>query len=238
MCNSIVCTTMCNAGVNLVAALWAPDSSCCVLVMSPSSHAAVLYFTAAHPSLEAQFLPLLLQGVGGKGTERVESSMCPAHAPVPFGTGMELFGAAWDARGARLVLGCMQSLGEGGSDDAPPETVPHAAVFSTTFKPVLHTLHMGNQPLQRGGTAEVGWCCAWACCWLTGVAINARTGGRTAPCVCLCECGPGGLWGVQGGPAGGAGGARGGAVAAATATDWLGCVILTACLFTCMIQRG
>ena len=63
-------------GVRLIAALWAPNSSCCVLVMTPSIHAAVLYFTAAHPSLEAQFLPLLLQGFGGKGANF--STLCTA----------------------------------------------------------------------------------------------------------------------------------------------------------------
>ena len=35
--------------------------------------------------------------------------------------------------------------------------MPHAAVFSTTFKPMLHTLHMGNQPLRRRAVSpEVG----------------------------------------------------------------------------------
>lgn len=55
----------------MVTAEWAPDSSCCLLIMSPSAHSAVLYFTSTHPSLEVQFLPLVLQGFGAthsKGT--------------------------------------------------------------------------------------------------------------------------------------------------------------------------
>lgn len=152
--------------------------------------------------------------------------------------GTELFGAAWDGLGSRIVLGCMQTLGT--CDREQAELVPHAAVFSTTFKPVLHTLHMGNQPLCRAASREVGtpvgaFECAAAHIWRLLVmahVVMTCSDGRQYTWLCItgwgpvagvwvCPRGAGGVWGCARGPVGSAGQTRRHPAATTTAADWL-----------------